>query len=119
MLAAIPAKSAASFGAGVVLMTRRPAIDAKPATVALDEFLAELIAMEPGATIQIAEICDHYEATRVRRRSKGWPAVSQRAMALRLAAAGAVKGQIDLRAEGQGRPIVYTLPGEMAVLAAA
>lgn len=97
---------------------RRPIVAMLSVTQALDEFVAEIIAAEPGATIPVAEIYDLYATTR-RQRNKGWPAASQRALVARLASAGCRRKQLDLRSEGLGRPIVYVMPGDLPDVAAA
>lgn len=101
---------------GAKTMARRPTPDRKSVTAALDEFVAEVIAAEPGAAIPVAELYDLYAVTR-RVRRMGWPAATQRALVARLTAAGCRRKQLDLRSEGMGRPIVYVMPGELEIAA--
>lgn len=88
-----------------------PSVEIHP-DVALDQFLTEVIEMEPGATIPVSELYELYVSTR-RVRGLGWPGVSQIALTNRLKAKGCRRTQLDCRAEGKGRPIAYVMPGQM------
>lgn len=95
------------------LLPRAPAIDADEA---VRRFLIEMIDEEGGCTIPFADLHSCYAAARQSRRTSGWPAISSKAFALRLRALGCERVQVDMRDQGQGRPVCYVIPETMEAL---
>lgn len=72
---------------------------------AIDAFIAEFSALEPGAEVAFSEIFSFYSAIA---RVRGWPPASQIVLSRRLKKAGARRFQRRLSATE--KPIFYVLP---------
>lgn len=110
---AIVAKTDDAAASTVARLPRAPAIDADEA---VRRFILEMIDEEGGCTIPFADLHSCYAAARQSRRTSGWPAISSKAFALRLRALGCERVQVDMRDQGQGRPVCYVIPETMEAL---
>lgn len=110
---AIVAKTDDAAASTIARLPRAPAIDPDEA---VRRFLLELAEECPGETIPFAELHDLYGTARRTRRTSGWPAISAKSFALRLRALGCERVQVDMRDQGQGRPVCYVIPETMEAL---
>lgn len=97
----------------IARLPRAPAIDADEA---VRRFVIELVEECPGDTMPFSEIHDLYGRARRTRRTAGWPPISSKALAQRLRSLGCERVQIDMRDQGQGRPVCYVIPETMEAL---
>lgn len=103
----IVAKTADISVATIASLPRAPAIDADEA---VRRFLIEVVQECSGETIPFSELLSTYGAARRARRTSGWPAISSKAFAQRLRSLGCERVQVDMREQGQGRPVCYVVP---------
>lgn len=100
----------------IARLPRAPTIDADEA---VRRFVLEMAEFVPGETIAFSELHDLYGTARRSRRTSGWPPVSSKAFAQRLRSLGCERVQIDMRDQGQGRPVCYVIPETMEGVAMA
>jgi hypothetical protein len=86
----------------------RATIDLSPSDMA-EIFAVEMADIACGETLTWAEIQIQYRRLA---RDRGWRMeIADRILSKALKDAGAIRGQLDLRKEGKGRPITITFPG--------